>query len=207
VFRPFFTWTVGISRCDIRIYGYSPPNYRLKLWAQMFFWDRFTSCYERTCSPWNSLVTKHLGEILILGGKNTKKSRCIPWPPRSPNLTLMDFSFWGFVEDNVYIPPMPVDLQELRDRIVNATVLLHVTFLGKLWVELEYRLDVCRISRVQYWTLVKGVKCYEMLYNEFSNLYTLFCHYCSRPNHGRCDYNYLNINLIHPTIWLLVKIL
>jgi hypothetical protein len=38
---------------------------------------------------------------------------------------------------------MPVDLQELRDRIVNATS----TFLGKLWVELEYRPDVCRITR------------------------------------------------------------
>jgi hypothetical protein len=59
----------------------------------------------------------------------------------------MDFSFWGFVKDNVYIPPMPVDLQELRDRIVNAIALVHVTFLGKLRVELEYRLDVCRITR------------------------------------------------------------
>jgi hypothetical protein len=56
-------------------------------------------------------------------------------------------SFWGFVEDNVYIPSMPVDLQELRDRTVNARALEHVTFLGKLWVELEYRLDVCRITR------------------------------------------------------------
>jgi hypothetical protein len=41
-----------------------------------------------------------------------------PWrlhsmPPKSPNLTPMDFSFWGFVKDNVYIPPMPVDLRDL----------------------------------------------------------------------------------------------
>jgi hypothetical protein len=42
---------------------------------------------------------------------------------------------------------MPVDLQELRDRIVNAIALIHVTFLGKLWVELEYRLDGCRMTR------------------------------------------------------------
>jgi hypothetical protein len=45
------------------------------------------------------------------------------------------------------LPPMPVDLQEIRDRIVNAIALVLVTFLGKLWVELEYRLDVCRITR------------------------------------------------------------
>jgi hypothetical protein len=42
---------------------------------------------------------------------------------------------------------MPADLQELRDGIVNAIALVHVTFLGKLWVELEYRLDVCRVTR------------------------------------------------------------
>jgi hypothetical protein len=62
------------------------------------------------------------------------------------NLTPMDFSFWGFVKDNVYIPPMPADLQEVRDWIVNAIALVHVTFLGKLWVELEHRLDVCHIT-------------------------------------------------------------
>jgi hypothetical protein len=59
----------------------------------------------------------------------------------------MDFSFWGFMKDNVYIPPMPVDLQEHCDRNVNAIALVHVTFLGKLWDEVEYRVDVCRITR------------------------------------------------------------
>jgi hypothetical protein len=42
---------------------------------------------------------------------------------------------------------MPVDLQELRDRIFNAIALVDVTSLNKLWDELEYRLDVCRITR------------------------------------------------------------
>jgi hypothetical protein len=71
----------------------------------------------------------------------------IPWPPRSPILTPMDFSFWVFVKDNVFIPPMPVDLQELCDRIFNAIILVRVTFLLKLWDELEYRLDIYRITR------------------------------------------------------------
>jgi hypothetical protein len=44
----------------------------------------------------------------------------------------MDFSFWGFVKDNVYIPPMPVKIQELRDRIVNTIALVDVTFFDKL---------------------------------------------------------------------------
>jgi hypothetical protein len=41
---------------------------------------------------------------------------------------------------------MPVDLQELRDRIVNTVALVEVTFFKKLREELEYRLDVCRIT-------------------------------------------------------------
>jgi hypothetical protein len=59
----------------------------------------------------------------------------------------MDFLFWGFMKDNVYIPPMPVDLQEIRDRIVNTTALVDANFLDKLWDKLEYRLDVCRMAR------------------------------------------------------------
>jgi hypothetical protein len=47
----------------------------------------------------------------------------------------------------MYIPPMPVDLQELCDRIVNATAQVQVTFLDRLWDKLEYRLDVCLITR------------------------------------------------------------
>jgi hypothetical protein len=54
---------------------------------------------------------------------------------------------FGGSKDNVYIPPMSVDLQELHDRIFNTIALVDVTFLDKLWDKLEYRLDVCRITR------------------------------------------------------------
>ncbi|PNF28849.1 hypothetical protein B7P43_G04437 [Cryptotermes secundus] len=29
------------------------------------------------------------------------------WPPRSPDLTPCDFFLWGFVKDEVYVPPLP----------------------------------------------------------------------------------------------------
>jgi hypothetical protein len=59
----------------------------------------------------------------------------------------MDFSIWGFVKDNVYIPPMPVDLQEVRDRTVNTIALVDANFLDKQWNKLEYHLNVCCITR------------------------------------------------------------
>jgi hypothetical protein len=42
---------------------------------------------------------------------------------------------------------MPVDLQEIHDRTVNTTALVDANFLDKVWDKLEYRLDVCRITR------------------------------------------------------------
>jgi hypothetical protein len=41
-------------------------------------------------------------------------------PPRSPDLTVCDFFLWGSVKDNVYVPPLPKTLPELRERINTA---------------------------------------------------------------------------------------
>jgi len=43
-----------------------------------------------------------------------------PWPPHLPDLTPCDIFLWGFVKDSVYVPPLPMSLNELRDRITHA---------------------------------------------------------------------------------------
>jgi hypothetical protein len=37
--------------------------------------------------------------------------------PSSPDMTPMDFFLWGFVNDSVYVPPLPTTLHELKTRI------------------------------------------------------------------------------------------
>jgi hypothetical protein len=37
----------------------------------------------------------------------------IPWSLHSPDLTPLDFTLWGFIKDQVYVPPMPGTLPEL----------------------------------------------------------------------------------------------
>ena len=64
------------------------------------------------------------------------------WPPRSPDLTPCDFFLW----DAVFVPPVPADLQELLDRITKAVALIDCDTLTRVWNELDYRLDVYRIS-------------------------------------------------------------
>ena len=40
-----------------------------------------------------------------------------PWPPRSPDLTVMDFFFWGYLKSRVYTAVQYQDLGQLRQAI------------------------------------------------------------------------------------------
>ena len=44
----------------------------------------------------------------------------LPWPLCSSDLTPCDFFLWGFVKDGIYLPPLPMSLKELHDRITHA---------------------------------------------------------------------------------------
>jgi len=43
---------------------------------------------------------------------------------RSPDATPRDFFLWGYVKDQVYVPPFPASIPELKVRIrtVNETI-------------------------------------------------------------------------------------
>jgi len=69
------------------------------------------------------------------------------WPPRSPDLTPCDFSLCGFVKDTVFVPPLPANLQDLRNRITAAGALVDRDILIRVWNEMDYRIDVCRITK------------------------------------------------------------
>ena len=69
------------------------------------------------------------------------------WPPRSPDLTPYDFFLWGFVKDTVFVPPLPANLEDLRNRITAAVTLVDRDMLTRVWNEMDYRIDVCRITK------------------------------------------------------------
>ncbi|KAJ4431574.1 hypothetical protein ANN_20173 [Periplaneta americana] len=68
------------------------------------------------------------------------------WPLRSPDLTPCDFYLWGHVKD-CFVPPLPENLPELRARIINSIAAIDMDTLGRVWDELDYWLDVCRVTR------------------------------------------------------------
>jgi hypothetical protein len=68
-------------------------------------------------------------------------------PPRSPDLTPCDFFLWGYVKDTVYVPPLPRNSQQLQNRTVAALGGVTRDMLQRVWQEIHYRLDVCRVTR------------------------------------------------------------
>lgn len=69
------------------------------------------------------------------------------WPPRSPDITPLDFFLWGYVKNKVYTGHKIHDLQQLRGRIRDAVMSVTPEMLQNTWQEIEFRLDVLRATR------------------------------------------------------------
>ena len=94
---------------------------------------------------WHRDVRAFLNHILSLRwiGRSGKDDLVLnTWPPRSPDLTPCDFFLWGYIKDLVYIPPLPNDVDELKDRIIAAIQSITVATLTKVWREFDKRLDM-----------------------------------------------------------------
>jgi hypothetical protein len=69
------------------------------------------------------------------------------WPPRSPDLTPCDFFLWGYIKDRVFIPPLPVSLNELNQGITTAFASVDEDMFRSVWTELDSRIDICRVTK------------------------------------------------------------
>ena len=60
--------------------------------------------------------------------------------------TQSQFFLWGFVKDQVFVPPLPANVVELRTRITAAVAKVTPELLRSVWQETDYRWEVCRIT-------------------------------------------------------------
>jgi len=56
-------------------------------------------------------------------------------------------SFWGYAKDQVYVRPLPASIPELKVRIRTAIENITAYMLQTVWNELDYRVDVYRITK------------------------------------------------------------
>ncbi|KAJ4444703.1 hypothetical protein ANN_06500 [Periplaneta americana] len=64
------------------------------------------------------------------------------WPPRSPDLTLLNFFLWSYVKDKVYATPV----RDLRERIVEAIESIPKDVLQRAWQEIVHHLDIVTMT-------------------------------------------------------------
>ena len=69
-----------------------------------------------------------------------------PWPPRSPDITPIDFFLWRYVKDKVFSTPVP-DISNLKARITDAFATITEDMLENTWKENDCRLDVLRATK------------------------------------------------------------
>ena len=99
------------------------------------------------------LLNRVLQQLCI--GRSTKgDNHLLPWPPCSPDLTPCDFFLWAFVKDGIYVPPLPMSLKELCDRITHALQTITADMLHRVWDEFDYRLDVSYDPECTHWRIM-----------------------------------------------------
>ncbi|PSN55511.1 hypothetical protein C0J52_02617, partial [Blattella germanica] len=52
--------------------------------------------------------------------------------------------FWGrgFFKDRIYVPPLSVNLTEIRNRITASAALVTPVMLQRVWQEIDFKMDV-----------------------------------------------------------------
>ena len=51
------------------------------------------------------------------------------------------------VEDRVFVPPLPVSLNELKQCITTAVASVDEDMLRSVWTELDYLFDICHVTK------------------------------------------------------------
>jgi len=61
-------------------------------------------------------------------------------------MTPCDFFLWEYVKERVYVPSLPADLHELKNRITAAVKSVTEDTLRRVWDEFSYCVDVVRTA-------------------------------------------------------------
>ena len=75
------------------------------------------------------------------------KNDCRGHTQYTPDATPGDFFLWDYVKDRVHVPLHPASIPELEVRIRTTIETITVDKLQIVWNELDYRVDVCRITK------------------------------------------------------------
>jgi hypothetical protein len=61
--------------------------------------------------------------------------RFIPGHHVPQTLTVCDFFLWRYTKNKVYVPPLPIDLEELKTRVKDAANAMTQDMIDNVWEE------------------------------------------------------------------------
>lgn len=67
----------------------------------------------------------------------------LKWPARSPDLTPLDFFLWGYLKEKVYANELEDDLENLKQKIVEAVASVNEEMLSSTYLEFRRRIEEC----------------------------------------------------------------
>lgn len=70
----------------------------------------------------------------------------IKWPARSPDLTPLDFFFWGYLRSQIY-RTRPKTIEELLNRITNSVETITDDMLDRVRDNIEQRILLCQVAQ------------------------------------------------------------
>ena len=86
----------------------------------------------------------HENGILFFGNRVISR-RCLrgrEWPPRSPDLTPLDFCLWGFLKSKVY-SPRPATLNQLQANITREVAQIDPAMVRRAILDMKARAQKC----------------------------------------------------------------
>lgn len=69
-------------------------------------------------------------------------NKLLPWPPRSPDLNMLDFFFWGTLQHRVYLVQEQT-IEEIEESIITESREMSAESLGRTQLNLVKRLRKC----------------------------------------------------------------
>ncbi|KFM62863.1 hypothetical protein X975_02641, partial [Stegodyphus mimosarum] len=101
---------------------------------------------------WGTIVSSSLNDHFT--GRWIGRGGIIRWPPRSPDITPLDFFLWrkrkGHVKDNVkdnVYGRRVSNIDDLKARITTEIASVDADILAGTWREIDYRLDILRATK------------------------------------------------------------
>ena len=89
--------------------------WRLNNFSKMVFMqDGAPPHWAKSVRDWMNV---HLPDRWI--GRGTANDKHIPWPPRSPDITPMDYFFWGYIKSKAYVRNYE-NFDDLKDSVIAA---------------------------------------------------------------------------------------